>query len=356
MKKKILINITSQFGYHTDTYMYCKYLDKSKYEIHYIGFDFKLPPFVYDDKDLFIHLVAVDPNKVKRYWIYLSAINKLIRKEKFDLVFQVDHKLTLLVRLCNLNRKFMLDIRTGDLSHSSIKRSFLNNFILFTSFFYNRISVISEGLRKKLRIPTNKSEILPLGAELRSSSPKNWNELHLFYIGTLQNRNINQTIIGLSQFLIKNPTLKVSYDIVGMGTDTDLKVLSETIERFNLKNTVTFHGQKKHDDLVEVWEKANVGVVYVPITPYYNFQPSTKLYECLLAGMAVIATNTNENKREIEKDSGVIIDDTSDDFERGLEEIVRNRHLYNSTAIKEKYKENAWQTIVKNKLEPILDK
>lgn len=350
--KKILINIPSQFGYHTDTYMYCKYLDKQKYKVHYIGFDSGMPIRGLDNSAVKIHSVQVQSNKFKNYWNYLKAINKLIRTEKFDLVFQVDHKLTLLVRLCNLYQKFILDIRTGDLSSSKIKRTYFNFYIYFTSLFYKNITVISESLANKLHIPTHKRKIIGLGAEVRNVADKNWNELHLFYIGTLQHRNIWQTIEGLATFIQNNPTIVVSYDIVGMGTQDDLLMLNKTIHANHLRHIVTYHGQKSHTEINEIWEKSNVGVVYVPITPYYDCQPSTKLYEYVLAGMAVIATNTFENQLEIDNESGVLIDDTASAFANGLEQLSANRILYNSGKQKYRFINSTWENIVNMKLDP----
>ena len=353
--KKILINIPSQFGYHTDTYMYCKYLDKTKYEIHYVGFDTALTKRGLENDLVRVHYIPVHSNKIKRYWLYLISINKLIRGENFDVVFQVDHKLTLLVRLCNLNRKFILDIRTGDLSQSNLKRFYLNLFVSFTSLFYRRVSVISDSLRLLLNISTRKTRIIPLGADKRNCRVKSWNSLNLFYIGTIHLRNINQTIKGLALFLREFPLVLVSYDIVGMGTDADVLKLKQAIVESNLEKIVTFHGQKGHDEIKEIWEKANVGVVYVPITPYYNCQPSTKLYECLLAGMPVIATDTFENRSEIGDSEGVLILDNPESFALGLETIYKNQHLYNSSKLKEKFIGSTWENIVKLKLEPLFE-
>jgi len=351
--KKILITNTSQFGYHTDTYMYCKYLDKAKYEVHYIGFDIGYIKMALEN--VHIHNVPVYKNKIKRYWVYLNAINKLIRNEKFDIVFQVDRKLTLLVRLCNLNRNCILDIRTGDLRAANLMRGYYNYYILFTSLFYKHVSVISASLGALLHIPMTKTTIIPLGAEIQNVGDKSWNELQLFYIGALPSRNIYQTVEGLSIFIKRNPEITVNYDIVGNGTKVVINHLMHTIDELGLKDVITYHGRKNHSEITEIWKKANIGVVYIPMTQFYNCQPTTKLYECLLSGMPVIATNTLENKLAMTTVAGVLIDDNPEAFAKGLEEFWERRLTFNSQSIKDEYTQSTWQKIVQEYLEPYFE-
>jgi len=353
MKMKLLISITSQFGYHTDTYMYCKYLDKTKYEVHYVGFDQG-----YSRRDIdnvHIHYIPLQTDKIKRYWIYLTTINRLIRDINFDFVFQVDHKMTFLVRLCNLRCRFILDIRTGYLKGSRLKRAYYNAYIYFTSLFYRRVTIISESLRKLLHIPAQKTTIIPLGAEVKNCSDKSFENLYLFYIGTLEWRNIEETVEGLALFIKKHPGIIVTYDIVGTGKEEDMLKIKQIIVENNMQDIVVYHGQKNHNEIGDIWERCNLGIAYLPITPYYDCQPTTKLYEYLLAGMPVIATNTFENRREISLTDGVLIQDNKESFASGLETFIKNKQFYNSMLMREKFIKSSWQNIVQQKLEPYLD-
>ena len=353
-KKKILFNIPGQLGSHTDTFMYCKYLDKEKYEVHYIGFDEKRKR-----KDLLevnVHYIPIYANKIQRYWVYLKAINKLIREENFDLVFQVDHKFTLPVRLCNLKRKFILDIRTGDLSNSGIKRLYFNLYILFTSLFYTRVTIISESLRSALHIPRRKSIIIPLGGETRNCRNKTWDYLHLFYIGTFTKRNIHETVEGLAYFIKRNSHIKVTYDIIGTGKHPELQLLKKTIQVNKLEKIVLSHGYKVHEEIADIWENANLGIVYIPMKTYYDYQPTTKLFEYLLSGMPVIATNTFENRQIVNSENGILIEDNPASFAHGLEQFFKQRENYDSDEVKRSQLKFNWKNIVADKLEPLLDK
>ncbi|NDP22040.1 MAG: glycosyltransferase family 4 protein [Paludibacter sp.] len=354
MKKKILISITSQFGYHTDTYMYCKYLDKSKYEVHYIGFDAGHKRRELEGVN--IHYIPVAYNKLKRYWIYLSTINKLIRLENFDLLFLVDCQGSLLIRLSNLFRKTIMDVRTGDVRLGTKPFSVFNLKIKLSSLFFKRVSVISCSLSKLLNLTEEKCHILPLGAEEMLLPTKSFEKLQLFYIGTLQGRNITETINGLSVFLKRNKDVQIEYHIVGFGSKEVETELLDSIDHFQLKDIVTFHGRKNHDEVAFLFEKCNIGVVYIPIVGGYTCQPTTKLYEYLLAGMPVIATRTLENELALQNIAGELIEDNAESFAQGLESLLKRKDSLNSEEIKQIYKENTWKNIVKNNLEPYIDK
>lgn len=333
--------------------MYCKHIDKEKYDVHYVGFDFGLPKR--EIENVAIHYIPIHYNKLKRYWIYVKSINKLIRKENFNILFLVDCQASLLIRLCNMKRKSILDIRTGDIQIKNRKISFFNIKIWFLSYLFKNITIISNSLRESLHLPSEKCHLLPLGAEAFDLPPKTFKNLMLFYIGTLQNRKIYQTIEGLYLFLKVNTGILVHYNIVGFGDSSEEKKLLDSIKKYQLENIVTFHGRKNHYEVMNLFEKSNFGVVYVPITKGYNCQPTTKLYESVLAGMPVIATKTLENELSIGLADGVLIQDTPAAFAKGLEKLILNSYMYNSDILKLKFEMYSWENIVKQNLEPYLN-
>lgn len=345
--------MTVQFGYHTDTYMYCKYLDRSKYNISYFCFDMFQPKYILPD--LNIIYIQHHTNKILRYLIFIREFTQHVRKNKYDFIFHVHTKYTFLIRLLNLFQPIVLDIRTGDLSDIKIIRFLKNNEIKLLTFMYRHVSVISESLAIKLAIFERKTIILPLGGELHDIPAKNFDSLKLLYVGTLDNRNIQDTVYGLSAYLKQHPSEKISYDIIGSGNNHWLSLLNKAITETNLQSLVIFHSWKNHSELVPFFEMNNIGVVYIPQRDYYEFQPSTKLYESLLAGMPVVATNTYENKIALKQECGVLTDDNPVSFCYALEQINANRHLYDSDTIKKLYNDFRWDSIVKNKLETYID-
>jgi glycosyltransferase involved in cell wall biosynthesis len=352
-KKNILILLTVQFGYHTDTYMYCKYLDKSKYNVSYYCFDMNLPKT--ELPGVSIVYVKMHQNKTLRYLIFIEKLWQFVHLNKFNLIFHVHTKFSLFIRMVNLSSLIVLDIRTGDLNKNRVFRRVKNMRLTLISFLYPNISIISESLAKKLNLSKRKTFILPLGGELQNIAAKDFSTLHLLYVGTLNDRNIHETIYGLSLFMIQNPTEKVSYDIVGEGSTSSLNLLNKAISETNLQSLIFFHGRKNHTELIPYFEKNNIGVIYIPQTQYYDNQPSTKLYESFLAGMPVIATNTFENRIALKDDCGVITEDNPVSFCNALAQINRGKHLYNSEKIKEQYIQSSWNNIVKLKFEKYID-
>jgi glycosyltransferase involved in cell wall biosynthesis len=249
----------------------------------------------------------------------------------------------------------VLDIRTGDLSDIKIVRFLKNGEITLFTFLYRRVSVISESLAGKLSIPKRKTIILPLGGELQEIPGKNFDSLKLLYVGTLDNRNIHDTVYGLSAYLKQHPSGKISYDIIGTGSRYWLNLLNKSIVDTDLNSTVCLHGSKSLSEVIPFFEMCNIGIVYVPQRDYYQFQPSTKLYESLLAGMPVIATNTYENKIALKQECGVLTDDNPVSFCNALEQIKAKKHLYASDKIKKLYHDSCWDYIVKDKLEKYID-
>lgn len=333
--------------------MYCKYLDKSKFEVHYIGFDVGNTKRIVENAH--VHYVPVHKNKLIRYWVYLRHANQLIRKEKFDLLFLVDCQTSLLVRLCNLFQHAILDIRTGDVRLTTKDFSAANLKIRLTSFLFKRITIISDSLRLVLQLPKNKCQILPLGGEQLNIPDKSFDTFRLFYIGTIHNRNIHQTIEALAIFVGDHTELPMHYDIVGFGSEADERQLRGSINKYQLDSVVTFHGRKNHDEVSKLFEECNIGLAYVPMTEGYNYQSTSKFYEYVFAGMPVIATNTYENKLVMSDEVGVLVDDNPEAVARGLEDVLKHRDKYNSAKIKETFKGNSWENIVKHNFEPLLE-
>jgi glycosyltransferase involved in cell wall biosynthesis len=351
-RKKILFFNPIQFGYHTDTFSYCKFLDKSQFEIFYLCYD-QNHPHVHTDLATIFYL-PVGGSRYLRQFRMLFFLRNIIKSRQIDIIFQVHVRFALFYRLLNLRKRFILDIRTGYLSKSSFTR-FLNNLsIRLASIFYKKVTIISDSLRRKLFLSSKKVLILPLGSEVRQRGILNFDKIRLLYVGTLNKRKIDLTVYGLADFLKQNHTSSISYDVIGYGSTTEEQKVKDAIIFSGLEKVINFHGLVLYEDLNRFFYNCNVGVVFLPITEAYDCQPTTKLFECLLAGIPVIATSTYENRRFVNETNGILIQDTSAAFVKGLEDLIKNTHLYNSEKIRESVKDSTWEHIVAEVLTPIL--
>ena len=217
--------------------------------------------------------------------------------------------------------------------------------------------ILSESLSKKLKLKSGSFDIIPLGADVICENQKEYDDLRLFYVGTLKQRDIDKTIEGLILFNKKYPEVDFHYDIVGFGMQHEEEEIKSLIKENQLEGKVVFHGRINYEDLKPFFMQANLGVAYVPMTPYYECQPSTKIYEYVLSGMYCIATNTYENRILIEPMNGLICDDNAESFCEALEQYHKmDRSGFKSAEIRKSMEKYEWSNIVNNQLFAIMQK
>jgi glycosyltransferase involved in cell wall biosynthesis len=184
----------------------------------------------------------------------------------------------------------------------------------------------------------------------------NFNSVNLLYVGALDDRNISETLKGLQLFLQKNVrnTFGLTYCIVGFGSESEILKIKNSISEYNLSDCVKIEGRKTYEELIPYFEMSNIGVAYIPQTPWYDCQPTTKLFEYMLAGMPVIATSTYENRLIVKTTNGVLINDIPEDFCNGLLNIYDRRDSYDSSTIRKSVEGYTWENIVNTILKPYL--
>lgn len=346
MEKDKLIYINkNQFGYHTDAYMHCKYA-KFHFDILFICFDESYPKI--NEKGIKIIYIK---NRGK-YWnglffmftcFYQIFINNSI------IFIQYFPGCSILKKIF-FWRKMILDIRSVSISKNESINKAQNKKILTAAERFNCVTVITENVREYLKIPIEKTIILPLGTNILSEVDKDFKStIEMLYIGTLDNRNIEMTVIGLANFINKYPSISIKYHIVGDGQMVVRENLKKIISQHAVSQHVFLHGRKSHFEIQNFFDLCQIGISFVPITPAYHLQPPTKTLEYLSAGMAVIATNTVENAKMINECNGILIQDNPNSFFDGLEQMLLNkRNTYQSKEIRKFVSEMGWNIVVEN--------
>ena len=350
MTKKILLITHNQFGYQIHMYEYAKYL-RDDYDIKYLCFDYGRKKIQIPQVDVIY--VERSSSRGKRLFDLLRAINQHLKKNRYDLIVLKYFPFASLVRLLFTKDKIFLNIRTGYTSSNSFRNFVSNSLLRLEASVFTDLIVLSESLRNYLGISQKKSVIIPLGAEVFSRKEYRYTSLDLIYVGTFNNRNIDETIIGFNKFYQNNKIeLELSYTIIGFGSEEEEANIIKYIEKFNLEDVVKFIGLVPYNELPAYFGQCNVGVSYIPITPEYDVQPPTKTIEYLLSGLPTIATATKENKKLINHRNGALIDDTSDDFCRGLSKIASCE--YDNSEIRKSVEEYRWEVIVNKKFKPLV--
>ena len=299
-------------------------------------------------------------NNLCRLFVFTIKVIIFIYKNKFDIYYIHGNKLNFFLPFFFPRRKFVYQLVTSSVSKSPIRRWRDDSLKKFNLYFMKYIIVKTKWVADFYNLP--KSKVFEtVGAwgfnEILETNTVNIeNELKLVYVGTFNNRNIFETIEGIRIYLDRNPSVNVRYILMGYGSEEETKRLLTTIEKMKLEEQVRFVGFGDEYKIKKYFSECNVGISYVPIVEYYNNVLVTKTYEYILSGLPVIATQTNENKKIVNDTNGVLINDTPEDFCKGLELLYKRKKGYNSQKIKSTLSDFTYKNKVKNEYVPIFMK
>jgi len=350
MKSKILvINPIHQYGYGAGYSYYPQYL-KENFDVDFICL--KKDKIIPNEPGFNVIYFESKHNnkhiKLISFVIYCIKRSYLI---KYNNIFCVYFSLSFLIGLFGKSKNKIIDIRTGSLEKNKLYNFIGNTYYKISTIPFNRITVLSDSLRNRLKLSRSKTSIVPLGAIKISTQEKKYNQLNLIYVGVFTKRNIHLTIIGLANYIKKRATkLTVHYDIIGFGDKCDIELITKTIKDYNLDKIVILHNRKNHEELKLFFDVANIGVAFVPITDFFDVQPSTKIFEYSLSGMITIATNTHENKKLINSNNGYLCDDNPDSFSDTLCKLEKEIDKFNYDAISNSLSDYTWSNIVNHRL------
>lgn len=350
MKKKLLILTTQQFGYLTDTFKYCQYAGEA-FDITYVCWNHDKPEMNLPGVN--VKYVSRKGSLPVRNFRLLKAFSKEIKKD-YDAAFVNYTRGISLVKLLNPNKKIIFDIRTLSVSPSTFRRCAYNFFLKLESLFFNKVSVISDGVAKSIGIKNY--YLLPLGAdEVAVNHSARTDILHLLYVGTLLNRDIIKCVRGFHLYCRKSGDKRAKFTIVGDSTHGELVEIKKYVAGYNLDNQVILTGRIPHNELETYFKQATVGVSFIPMTKYYDFQPPTKTFEYLLSGIPVIATKTHANG-EILKNfhDSVVINDDENEFADAVSHFKNNLSDVNSAAIAANAQSFTWKLVINNWFLPIV--
>ena len=351
MRKSLLILNRVQFGYHSGTFYYCKYLP-DEYDVTYVCWDYGRPRL--ELPGITVIYVARDGSKALRYKRFIASAITHARRD-FDYFFFQYFPGCSLLRLVRPAREMIFDVRTGSVELSLFRRLIADLILRLEASLFPNVTVISRGLSKKLWFSESRTHVLPLGSEVISANNKHFHELRLLYVGTLQGRRLHETVLGLHQFMkASGDGIACSYTIIGAGWGNEENDLRTLVHTLGLDPVVKVIGRIPHDQLSGYFNKANIGISYIPMTSYYNFQPPTKTFEYLLSGMAVIATATFENRSIVNEENGILIGDSAAEFAAGLSALASRLSTFDSRRIRESSQSHLWANIIRSNLVPYL--
>jgi len=349
----LLIIDQHQFGYLTDTFRYCLHL-RERWDVTVVCWDYGRTRVALDG--VRVAYVSRQGSRPRRLARFVAAAARELRSGQADIAFIVYFAGCSLLRAVPAGVPLVMDVRTGADRGGRARRWFDDAVLRFESSVFAHRTIIAHSLAEKLKLQGRGIHILPLGGDPLPLSAKSFETLRLLYVGTLFRRDLEKTVEGINLYLRGSPGVSLTYDIVGSGPPEDRTRLEMAIARSEFHDHIRFHGQIPNAELGPFLEQANVGVAFIPIVDYYDCQPSTKVFESLLAGMPVLATATSENRRVVTDENGILIPDTAEGFAEGLRRLAALRHRFDSWRIRATVAEFSWERIVTDNLEPFLMK
>jgi hypothetical protein len=318
---------------------------KANYKVTYFSFDNKLKRI--EDSTINLIMIKLTRSKIINGLKYFLNLRRILKSQHFDFVIIENLKLAFLVKLFVKKSIFILDIRSGSVFKSYLKRIIRNIYTRINIKLFNHITIISEGLAKYYKISCKKYTVISLGSDVMSDTKKDFSKLRLLYVGIFSNRKIEKTIEGFAKFIKKYQVTNYTYDIVGFGKYKDEEKIKQAIKKYNLDKYITIHGRLHHSEMSYLFDNCNVGISFVPTLKYYEYQPPTKTFEYILSGMVCIATNTYENKKVINHKNGILCEYSPDGICEALTEFWENRDKYNSNTIIESGLKYKWSEVLK---------
>jgi glycosyltransferase involved in cell wall biosynthesis len=316
-----------------------------EFEVYFIDY--------YENKEI-IALDGIKVFQMKRTGKkYLDIPRLLFRYMQVSSQAKIDLTFIEYFKYCSLFRIFfwkrmILDIRSGYIASNELKRTRNNRIISLESSFFKRITIVSDSLKKELNMNGTKCATMPLGG-MDFNIAGSGRELNLLYVGTLDQRRIDDTVLGLSVYL-KNRNIDLHYNIIGSGSKEEENRLIQMIQQAGLDHVVHFLGPKKHLELGSFFSNTSIGIVYVPKIPAYENQPPTKLFEFIINGIPVLATATKEIAKYVNPENGVLTEDNPLAFSKGLEVLISQLEHMNIETIKGSLKAYKWESLVRDNL------
>ncbi|NLM20087.1 MAG: glycosyltransferase family 4 protein, partial [Clostridiaceae bacterium] len=316
MKKTIIIEENAQFGRASTSATYCYDL-VDLYNFIYICYDQGQPKITPPSSTKVIYV-----EKKNRVYKKIKLIQEIVNaayKTSNSVLYLSYFRGVSLVRILVPFRKVIVDYRTGCVNSNKWNRFLKNLLMTFEALFFRHKVVISIDLKQHLHLANN-TKILPIGANILSSTNKQFDKLRLLYVGTLAvQRDVYKTIEGVVEFREKRPNADLRYDIIGKGNG--MNHIKAEIQRFSAGDYIKVHGYVPGEEITPFYDNCNVGVCFARMEDYYLVQPFTKLYEYGLSGMALISVKVKDSVRRIDEKLGVLCDDNADSFADALVQL-----------------------------------
>jgi glycosyltransferase involved in cell wall biosynthesis len=350
--KRITLLSRHQFGYHTDFYYYAKYLKRS-YTVTVICLDSNLPKFDLEDVDI----LYVGTSSKSRIWRYLSLAWRLFGEiRKPETILLIKYFLGASIPFVFSSKaNVILDLRSLSVNRSRLVRFIEDSITKFESRQFTNLTIVSGSLARKIR--AQNATIVGLGGEMTHRVPllieNDYSTLNIVYVGSLDGRGLDFVIRAIAGSERRN---KIELKIVGNFQTSQGRALLNLSRSLGLDEHVKFEGYLKGESLTAAIQNANLGLVHIPPTSFYNCQPSTKLYEYWSWGLPVLVSDYGFVEQDIPSQSGIVYEYKIEALQRQMALILDSVNPFDFNLISELAERHSWERVVAGQLVPAIEK
>lgn len=194
--------------------------------------------------------------------------------------------------------------------------------------------------------------------QLRSELGLSDDDLVALYVGTIsKQRSLWNMLEAFAKAADQVSHLHLL--VLGWPEHAWLTEMQPHIHELGLADKVHYCGYHPYSDMPQYFQAADIGLGFVPITPWYDKAPVLKTMEYLAAGLPVVATATEGNALYItHEENGLLVGDTPEAFAAGIVKVATDSSLRNrfKGAARESIRPYSWQTIVSDKLLPAYER
>lgn len=172
---------------------------------------------------------------------------------------------------------------------------------------------------------------LPIGVDFSHFKPGRNHELRkrlkiqkddwaLIYSGKISVlRQLDNLLKGFHQAHLRLGRLH----LIMVGTGDNVEHLKELSKRLAIEERVHFIGFIPYPEMPSILQAADIGLGYVPQTPWYDKAPVLKTLESLATGLPTIATATQGNSEYItNRENGLLVMDSPDEIADSISDLI----------------------------------
>jgi glycosyltransferase involved in cell wall biosynthesis len=281
-------------------------------------------------------------------WLsYLLKCGWLIRQQKPDIVVLLHSAaapialLTASIPTCLYWNEHPTNLIHLPTKFSPIRRMItvlLHKLIFFGAKKANLIMPIGEDHQIDLclhRVDQNKIKMIYMGVSERFLVKRTINQdgmklpLRLIYVGTVSVQRGRDVMLDAMAILAKEHA-EVHLTIIG-ANEEQLIFCEQRIQHLKIKDYVTVLGRISGEQVPNYLQQADFGICLWEKSPWYEFNPPTKLFEYLTAGLPVLASNIRTHTRYIQDwNNGLIFEYDKTSLAKAISSLYQHRNRIQS--------------------------